>query len=204
VIGARDALAFLPHDRGEQAMDVQTKMMTVAEFEALPEDGSRHELVRGELLEMPPPKPIHGLIMSGIFAALFSFVTSKKLGLVIMEAGIKPFPNEATIYGVDIGYFSADRVAIHSLNEYLPMAPDIAVEVISPGNTEDEIDGKIADYLRGGSQLVWIVYPKAKHVFVYRADGTFQIVDLNGALDGGNVLHGFTLPVKDIFQLTAI
>jgi Uma2 family endonuclease len=79
------------------------------------------------------------------------------------------------------------------------MAPDLAVEVVSPSNTAAEILDKVADYLDAGSRLVWVVEPTGRRVTVYRSRNEIHLLQEDGALDGYDVLPGFSVPVAEIF-----
>lgn len=186
-------------------MSVQEKLMTIAEFEALldtlPDDGKKYELTHGVLIEMPPPKPNHNLIAAWIVTFVNLYLLKNKLGLAITEMGVRLFADDSTLYFPDVAYISFARLPDPDLTKYIPMAPDLAVEIVSPSNTSEEISTKVSDYLRAGTQLVWVIYPKTQMTYVYQPDGRYQIVDGNGVLSGGEVLPGFTLPLHDIFQV---
>jgi len=178
----------------------QVKLYTVAELEAMPDDGTRRELIEGVLIELPAPKPDHNWIMALLVGFLTTHVLQKRIGKVILIAGCQLSHDPDTLLFPDAGYFSSMRLGDHDLNEYLLFAPDIAVEIISPSNTQEEISTKTALYLRHGAQIVWAIYPKSQLVYVYRADGTYQIVGRDGTLDGGTVLPGFSLKVSALFE----
>jgi len=102
----------------------------------------------------------------------------------------------------DMSFISKSRL-ITPLPYISPIAPDLAVEIISPSNTHREIRGKIEAYLAHGTQLVWIVYPEDKAVDVWRAmpDGSLskRTFGINDTLYGESILPNFTLPIRDIF-----
>ena len=79
-------------------------------------------------------------------------------------------------------------------------APDLAVEILSEGNTEAEMDRKLKEYFQSGSKLVWYVDPEARTVRVYTSPRKFRLFTENDTLDGGKVLPGFSLPIKKWFQ----
>jgi Uma2 family endonuclease len=103
----------------------------------------------------------------------------------------------------DISFFAKER--LQGMKElpsgFLEGAPDLAVEVLSPGNTIAEIDEKIAEYFENGSRLVWVISPNQHYVLVYRSaqepDRLLKSIDF---LDGEDVIPGFTLAVADLFQ----
>jgi Uma2 family endonuclease len=79
------------------------------------------------------------------------------------------------------------------------LAPDLAMEVISRGNTKKEMDRKLHDYFTAGTRLVWYVYPDAREVHVYTAPDSQQVVKEPESLSGGDVLPGFSLDLRDLF-----
>jgi Uma2 family endonuclease len=87
---------------------------------------------------------------------------------------------------------------------YVPFAPDLAVEVVSPGNTADEMRKKIEKYMRYGTRLLWVVYPEQQKVDVFRPiagqEAHVDFIDIDGVLDGGDVLPSFKLPLREVFK----
>ncbi|CBN54193.1 MULTISPECIES: Uma2 family endonuclease [Kamptonema] len=89
-------------------------------------------------------------------------------------------------------------------NGFLEGAPDLAVEILSPSNTVEEIDQKIVDYFDNGSRLVWVIHPRQKYVLVYRnAEEPDRLLKSNNSLDGEEIVPDFTLPIADLFQKLA-
>ncbi len=104
----------------------------------------------------------------------------------------------------DIGFIIAARIPPTLPGGFVPFAPDLAVEVVSPGNTKDEIHKKVELYLRYGTRLVWIVDPKRQSIQVYQPNGadnqaTVTYLGIANTLDGAAVLPGFTLPLRELF-----
>ena len=79
------------------------------------------------------------------------------------------------------------------------VVPDLAVEIVSPTNMAEEMDGKITDYFRAGVSLVWVLYPESGRVYVYESPTKVTGVERTGELDGGAVLPGLRLPIEKIF-----
>ncbi|MBL8131886.1 MAG: Uma2 family endonuclease [Anaerolineae bacterium] len=98
----------------------------------------------------------------------------------------------------DVGYISKERLAEPPMRE-VRGAPDLAVEVLSPTDSKRELRRKAEDYLRFGARMVWLIFPEARRVEIYTPDDDVVELDLNSVLDGGEILPGFTLPVRDIF-----
>jgi len=183
-------------------MAIQNIAHTLNEFEAmisLPENADRRfEFIDGEIIEVPS-NPFSSEIAIVIAAALLAFVRSKKLGRVTAEgagyivAGRRLSP--------DVAFVAADRQDQLAREGYNPIAPDLAVEVISPTDRQPAIRRKLAIYAEAGV-VVWLVYPARRIVEVYAPDQPVEIMGMDNTLDGGEVLlRGFSLPVRDIFEV---
>ena len=162
----------------------------------------RLELSDGELIIMAPASMKHGVIASKLDRLIGAFVEERGLGVTTAaETGyiLHKNPNgRDTVRAPDVGFVAAERLAEGLPDGYVPFAPDLAVEVMSPHDSADEIQKKVLEYLRYGTRLIWVVYPETRTVTIYTANGA-RIVDDKGTLDGGDVLLGFTLPVSRVF-----
>ena len=133
------------------------------------------ELVQGEIVTMPPPQAFHGVVLGRVFARLFAFVESRGLGFT--TAGDSGFLVERdefegdTVRGLDITYISRDKIPGSFPRDLLEIAPDLAIEVMSPSNTVSDTNLKIDQLLRMGCSQVWIVHPDLRRVDVHSADG---------------------------------
>ncbi|MCA1594933.1 MAG: Uma2 family endonuclease, partial [Chloroflexi bacterium] len=123
------------------------------------------------------------------------------LGIVLGEAGMLRLA-PGLVRAPDVSFISWDRFPGGQLvPEPIPdLAPDLAVEVLSDGNTAAEMDRKLQEYFAAGSRLVWYVEPRLRTVHVYSSPTKFQVVGSDGTIDGGNVLPGFTISVADWFE----
>ena len=184
----------------QDAIEAPVKLYTVADLEAMPNDGTRRTLIEGKLIEMPGAKPNHSEYQGLLVTFLTIFALAHKLGKVLPELGCQFTHDPDTIMFPDVGYVSFDRLGSHDMREYLPFAPDLAVEIMSPSNTDEEINNKIDWYLRFGARLIWVVYPNTQKVYVYSTEKPFAIVDRAGTLDGGGVLPDFTLALTELFS----
>ena len=110
-------------------MAVKT-LLTVEQFEQLPDDGMRHELDEGELISTSPAVGLHGKIQGKIVGTLINFVESRSLGVVFVETGFRLGPN--TVRAPDVSFVRAVRAADLDLERRFECAPDLAVEIISP------------------------------------------------------------------------
>ena len=182
-------------------MTTTTHGMTVDELWDLRPDGNRHELVRGELRTMAPSGSEHVGIIFNISTPLHQFVKTHKLGRIIgAEGGCIIGRNPDTVRAPDVAFISASRLPDGKLpKKFFPGAPDLAVEVMSPSDTAEELDEKIQDWLAAGTRVAWIVNPKSQTVTVYDSPSTFRILHLNDSITGGDLLPGFILPLREIF-----
>jgi Uma2 family endonuclease len=181
-------------------MTVQEKLITAKEFAALPDDGKRYDLVKGALVEMGRPKPRHGHLAIRLGSAVNVFVDSHNLGIVTTESGYVLARDPDTVVGPDVAFLSKARLEKPDLDEYIPLAPDLAVEIVSPNDRAQEINDKVNAYLAAGTRLVWTLYPDSQEVHVHQGNGTIQVIKIDGVLDGGDALPGFTLPLREIFK----
>ncbi|MXX51159.1 MAG: Uma2 family endonuclease, partial [Chloroflexi bacterium] len=133
------------------------------------------ELVEGEIVTMPPPQPFHGVVLGRLFAQLYNFVESRGLGFA--TAGDAGFYLERdalhgdTVRGMDITFISRDKIPGSFPRGLLDIAPDLAIEIMSPSNTVSDTNLKIEQLLRAGCPQVWIVHPDLRRVDVHSADG---------------------------------
>jgi len=98
----------------------------------------------------------------------------------------------------DIAFISHERIAaMHGRPAVVPFAPDLAVEIISPGNTRKEMDRKLHEYFDAGVKLVWYVYPETQKVVAYRGIDQLRELTIDDSLDGEDVLPGFTLSIRE-------
>jgi len=176
-----------------------TKLMTAEEFASKEDDGNLYELVRGELIDMSRPNGDHSQIQFQIAWLLKNLVTPNKLGWVGGEAGVVTERDPDTVRGPDVYFYRIERLA-RPPKSFIELAPDIAVEVISPSDTRPAMRRKVREYIASGVRLVWVVDPETKTVMVY--SGSMQGVEHDEAdtLDGGEVLPGFTCKVADLFE----
>lgn len=127
------------------------------------------------------------------------FVDSKNLGLVLgSQATMQLVPGLIRI--PDVSFIEWSRVGGKVPTEPVPVvSPNLAVEVLSPGNTKREMKRKCREYFESGTQLVWLVDPKRRTVAVHTGPGEFKILSGSDVLDGGSVLPGFSLKLKTLF-----
>lgn len=161
----------------------------------------RAEVVRGDLVREPPAGFGHGVHASRIGSFLQSWVEEHRAGVVCgAETGFVLFRDPDTVRAPDAAYVSRDRVArVTDREPFFEGAPDLAVEVVSPGDTAPDVAAKVRDYLAAGSRQVWILRPRERTVTVHRPGAPPHHLGAADTLDGGDVLAGFSLPVARIF-----
>jgi len=181
---------------------VLTKPMTADELLAMPDDGFCYELVKGELIRMPPPGFVHGVQTIKLTTPLDIHVTAHRLGVVCAaETGFLLAQNPDTVRAPDIAFVRRERIErAGEVKGYWIGAPDLAVEVTSPGDTKREVDNKVAEWLEAGARMVWVVSPKLRTVTVYRSLTDIVVLAEKDTLDGGDVVPGFQIRVAEIFS----
>jgi Uma2 family endonuclease len=179
-------------------MRAATKL-SFEEFQKLPErEGVIYELDDGELLMEPSPAARHNLIRQRIALRLMQFVDSNHLGIVLEEMDFRLTSD--TVRNPDIAFVSAEHVALIDLDiSPIEGAPALAVEVISPGNTAEDMAKKTQQYLRAGSQSVWIVYPKLRLVEVHSQSAVRQVREPE-LLKQSALLPGFSLSISYVLD----
>ena len=180
---------------------VATKLITAVEFARLPNpaNGSRQELVKGEIVEMPPAQGRHGYLQVEFSAILRQYVKPNKLGWVVTESGTLLERNPDTVRGPDVSFYSIARQP-EPPDAYFSIAPDLAIEILSPSSRRKQVREKIEEYIHNGVRTVWLVDPDANTITVY--NGTMRGVEYGPAdtVDGGEVIPGFSLRVSEFFS----
>jgi Uma2 family endonuclease len=182
-------------------MAVSEKLMTAEELLALPDDGMRHELARGELITMTPAGFEHGEVALALGGVLRVYVLEKGLGKVVAaETGFRLATDPDTVRAPDVAYVAQARIPEGgSPKGFFSGAPDLAAEVVSPNDSADEVQAKVTDYLAAGARLVWVVHPKTKTVTEYKSLDEVRVLTEDDSLDGGDVVPGFSMKVRDLF-----
>jgi Uma2 family endonuclease len=181
---------------------IEPKLMTAEEFMAADLSEGTFELVRGEVIELPPTMPDHGVVCANVGGVFWDYGRRSGYGYTVSnDAGIQTERDPDTVRGADISFYSHARWPISKVSGHLiPVPPDLAVEVVSPGNHRGAILKKVLEYLEVGVLMVWVVYPKRRYVAVYRAEDDEPIFYREGdVLEEFPELPGFRCPVADFF-----
>jgi Uma2 family endonuclease len=184
---------------------VPKRMSAVAfcEWVNRPNNEDRYfELVRGEVIELPPPTRLHGIICLNVVRPLDAYVRRRRKGyLTINGAGVILERNPDTVRGPDVALYEDETTFDEVPPGYSEGPPLLAVEVLSPNDRADQITRKITDYLQNGVSLVWLLDPQERTVTVYRPDRGPLLLQGKQKLTGDDVLPGFQCRVLDLFLL---
>ncbi|MCU0465640.1 MAG: Uma2 family endonuclease, partial [Anaerolineae bacterium] len=147
-------------------------------IEALPENANKvFELLNGRLYlhessedaQVPPPSYLHAFIVSILVEILMEYLLKNRIGRLFMDNTGYDLPGSGTVIP-DLSFVSQDRLLPVTATGVQPIAPDLAIEVVSPSNTPELMSDKISAYLSGGVKVVWVVYPLTRSVDVYTSE----------------------------------
>jgi Uma2 family endonuclease len=177
-----------------------TRLMTAEDLWRMPDDGMRHELVRGELRTMPPANFEHGRLSSRIDRHLGNHVDRRGLGEVVAgDVGFRLPTDPESARAPDVAFVVRARVeAAQRLDRFFEGPPDLAVEVVSPGDTSTEVQEKALDWLEAGARLVLVVHPRLRTVTAYRSPTDIRILGDAETLDASDVVDGWIVPVGEL------
>ena len=170
--------------------------MTAEELGNLPDSPYRHELIKGELLTMPLPKSQHGRVAANLTIILGQHVRANRLGGVVAESGYHVESDPDTVLGPDVSFVSKDRDL--RLDGYYPGPPDLAIEVLSPGDRRGYVERKLALWLETGTRSVWLVNPRRRTVEVISSLSDRRTLHETDELVDDTV-PGFCIKVSEIF-----
>jgi Uma2 family endonuclease len=182
-------------------LSTEKKVWTDEEFMALSRDGHRYELVNGEVLDMGNSGMEHGGIGSLLGGLLAIYVKQHKLGIVCdsstaftLKTGNKRSP--------DVSFVAKDRLKglKRPPRGFFQGSPDLAVEILSPSNTVEEIHDKIVEYFDNDTRLVWVIHPDEKYVLIYHSPEPDRFLRAGDHLDGEEIVPGFSMAVSELFE----
>jgi Uma2 family endonuclease len=178
-----------------------TALMTAEELMQLPRGYYRAELINGELITMPVPGLPHGRIALLLGASLLQFVSDHDLGQVYSnDAGFQLTRDPDTVLGADISFISKERLnEVAEVRGYWQGPPDLAVEVLSPGDRPSKVNKKISRWLSFGTKQVWVADEKHRTVTVYRSESDTTKFSGSDYLEAQDLLPGFRVSLNKIF-----
>ena len=175
------------------------EIMTAQQLLDAPELG-RCELLEGELVTMSPAGYEHGVVAGRLHTRLATFVEQRSLGTVTAaETGFQIGHDPDTVRAPDVGFIRSDRVPPERTRGYFQGPPDLAVEVVSPGDTAGEVLSKVRDWLLAGCRSVWVVDPTSQTISVYGGSHEPAMLTAADQLTDEAMLPGFRLRVADVF-----
>jgi Uma2 family endonuclease len=183
-------------------MTTIARLITAQELLEMPDDGFRYELVKGELKRMAPAGHEHGRVAVRFTWRLARHVEANNLGVVYAaETGFRLASNLDTVRAPDVAFVRRERIeGLGKIEGYFPGPPDLAVEVVSPGDTYAEVEEKAIQWLEAGTLAVFVLNPRKRTVTTYRSLSDIVIVSDGAILDLDFVVPGFKIAVKDIFD----
>jgi Uma2 family endonuclease len=173
--------------------------LTIEQFSQLPSDGERHELNAGELITMPPPKSLHSRVVRKLLKLLEAFLDKSQSGEAFAEAGFVLSREPLTVRQPDISVLGKERIQSTRDDDYFEGAPNLAVEIVSPSDSAQDLQLKVDQYIWAGSKQVWVLYPKSRRVHVFYAGGATTMLDETQTLTGGELLPEFSVKVAELF-----
>jgi Uma2 family endonuclease len=176
---------------------------TAEELAMIPQEGGkRFELVRGELRMMSPAGGRHGQIALRLGLLLGNHVRRHRLGKVYAaETGFLLSRAPDTVRAPDVAYVRAERAAqIEDPQGFVPFAPDLACEVISPRDSFADVEEKALAWLSAGTRLVLLAEPQTETLHAYRAADQIVLLQQPAELDAGDVVPGWKVAVREVFE----
>lgn len=182
-------------------MTTAKKLLTADDLLTMPDDGKRYELIRGELIEMPPASHEHGRVAERFGRRIGNFAEERDLGHgIAAETGVNIARDPDTMRAPDYGFISYERMAEPPAPRgYADVIPDLVLEVVSPDDRQPEIDAKTQMWLDAGVRLALVAYPESQEVHAHHDNGLTVRYGAGDTMVGDPVLPGFACPVADIF-----
>jgi Uma2 family endonuclease len=166
-------------------------LLTLEQFERLPDDGMRHELDEGELVSLPPTFGVHGKVQARVIRLI-----PESLGLTLVDTGFLLAGD--TLRAPDVAFIRTERASRLDLTRRIEGGPDLAIEIISPSESAAEIEHKVQQYLRAGA-VVWVLYPRDRTLHVFESPSSARILQAGDLLETPGLLPGFSVRVGELF-----
>jgi Uma2 family endonuclease len=178
-----------------------TRLITAEDLWLMDNDGQHYELVNGELITMPPAGGEHGEIGFTLTALIGAYLAQNRIGRgYSADTGFILARNPDVVRSPDVSVVLNDRLPPEAeRRSYLEIAPDLAVEIVSPSDSSADVNDKVMQYIDFGIKLVWVIYPSSRSVSVFTPDRRATILGVHDELDGGHILPGFKVRVHDLF-----
>lgn len=168
-----------------------------------PDSEGLFEIVNGERREIPRMGFFAGTLASLLAYHLNTHGLQQKLGLAVVEVLFRILPQQPS-RRPDVAFVRYERWPVTAFPTSDPAEleaiPNLAVEVVSPSNAAEEIEDKLKDYFDAGVELVWVIYPRHRRIYVYSTPTEIRLLGEADELDGGKVLPGFKLGIATLFK----
>jgi len=183
-------------------MSVEMALTTANQLLEMQDDGFRYELLHGELKKRPPAGGEHGRVAMNLGSSLRHHTGQHGLGVVFAaETGFLLASDPDNVRAPDAAFVRAERVRqVGPVTGFWPGAPDLAVEVVSPNDSYSDVEEKVIDWLAAGTRMVIVANPKKRTAAVYRSATQIVILSEDQLLDGADVVLGWSIPVREIFD----
>jgi Uma2 family endonuclease len=179
----------------------EAKLLTAEEFARLPDDGMRHELVRGQVRTMPPASGGHGVVAAEALRRLANHVLDHKLGYVFAaETGFFQARDPDVVRAPDVAFIRAGRLPEPpGTRGFMEITPDLVVEVVSTWDSATDVQEKVLDWLAVGGRLVLVLHPTTRSITAYRSASSVRLLRDSDELDADDVVPGFRCTVGELF-----
>jgi Uma2 family endonuclease len=148
---------------------------------------------------MPGPKSLHSRIASKVFKAIQALLAKSAFGEALVEACYVLSRDPLTVRQPDVSVLSTERIQSTAPDDYFEGAPELAVEVVSPSDSAEDLEIKVEQYLQSGAKQVWVLYPKTKRLHLFRPGNQLRVLDETKTLDAAEFFPGFSIKVADLF-----
>lgn len=195
------AITTHPHIRDSGSDGARSRWdgqrMSLEAFLALPEEKPALEFVDGVVQQKMAAKPVHGAIQSFLVVAINQFARPRRLGIVFSETRFvkdnwSPVP--------DVSFYSRDSLTVRRAPDNFVIAPDLAIEILSPGQTVTDLLKKCLDFLERGARVAVVVSPPDETVLILRPGETLVLLKGSSRINLDDVLPGIQLTVEELFQ----
>lgn len=174
-----------------------TAKVTVEDMYRMPRDGRKYELIKGEV-KVAPAGMYHELVAAKLTIKLGVYLENHPIGQIYTSSVGFNLPS-GDLLSPDVSFVSSDRLPSGKTPEgFGNFAPDLAIEIVSPGDSLTDIEDKVDLYLSNGARVVWVINPRSGRATIYRPDQRVQVIQADEALDGDDVLPGFSCALADV------
>jgi Uma2 family endonuclease len=173
-----------------------TRVVTDEELRRLPRDGNKYELVDGGV-RVSPAGWVHERVVARLVARVSTWVEARRLGDVFGSNALYVLPG-GNRRAPDLSFVAAGRLDQAAGSPWLELAPDLAVEVVSPDDSPRQLMDSVGEYLAAGTRLVWVIDPEKRTAAAYRSPTDVREIGPDGRLDGDDVLPGFVCPLSEV------